>query len=290
MRAQRWGLLVRVHAKRLLIDFKPISLAFIFILVAGVTIHITRELIYPDLINVLAASSRTPWGIFTSLFAHDQIEDLGSNMGGLLLYLWFFSITNYFLPKKEKGERVSFLLIAIFASAILSNILYIASVPQKAATGSSGIVYASMGVTMGFALVNIPKIIELGKNGSRNRKLTQAILVFFTIILVVLIIPQIILEVWQSAELMAADVNILVHWYAFTIGLCLTLIFYLKRARISHSPSDLHQEAIELGIRDLDPSRITNWCKHIKLEYISTSPLGEMIRLPTQFHNELKRR
>jgi len=45
--------------------------------------------------------------------------------------------------------------------------------------------------------------------------------------------------------------------------------------------SDQYREAIELGIRDLDPSRVSNWCKHIKVEYLSTSPLGEMVRLPT---------
>lgn len=44
---------------------------------------------------------------------------------------------------------------------------------------------------------------------------------------------------------------------------------------------DKFEDVIRLGIKDYEPSRVTNWCKHIKVDYISTSPLGQMIRLPT---------
>lgn len=40
-------------------------------------------------------------------------------------------------------------------------------------------------------------------------------------------------------------------------------------------------DAIRLGIEDLDPYLVQNWCHHLKIEYVSVSPLGQMIRLPS---------
>jgi len=40
-------------------------------------------------------------------------------------------------------------------------------------------------------------------------------------------------------------------------------------------------DAVRLGIEDRDPTLIQNWCRHLKIELVSTSALGQMIRLPT---------
>jgi len=55
----------------------------------------------------------------------------------------------------------------------------------------------------------------------------------------------------------------------------------VKSQKNTKNSEDTFTEAIRLGAKDSDPRRVTNWCKHIKVEYISTSPLGQMIQLPT---------
>lgn len=64
---------------RLASNFKRVFLAFILILIVCSAVY-AGSLFYPGLNDALAASGRTPCGIFTSLFVHGGIEHFGLNM------------------------------------------------------------------------------------------------------------------------------------------------------------------------------------------------------------------
>jgi len=86
--------------------------------------------------DILLASSQTPWGVITSIFIHLESQHLIANMVALLVFLILFAIINIFLPKEERIRRERFLLLNIFMSAILSNLLWIILLPNVNATGA----------------------------------------------------------------------------------------------------------------------------------------------------------
>ena len=200
----------------LITSFKPLFLAFISILVICTIVYVASSL-YPTLNDVLKASLRTPWGIFTSIFVHSGFEHYSTNMIELLVYFWIFFITNIFLSKEETEKRVSIFLKVIFLIAVTSNLLWIISMwmvfaSQSSVLGASGLVYASQGVVTGFAILNSLKLIELPRKDKKDRMeflfFCLSNLVFVVISIQVLVQSQVFLNV-------GAGVNVIVHGVSF---------------------------------------------------------------------------
>ena len=211
---------------RIVLDVKLLFLTFMMLFVISTAIYVTSST-YPMLNDVLKASPATPWGVVTSLFVHQGLEHLAFNMAGLLAFFFLFSITNSHLSKQEIEKRVSLFLIAIFLMAIFSNILWMILVPQASTIGSSGLVFASEGIFMGFTLLNGLQIIELFKDGGKDRKRLMAIylcnLTIFGVLFVQIVFaPQIFLNV-------APAVNAFVHGISFLGSFFLTIFWSLYR-------------------------------------------------------------
>ena len=211
---------------RIGLDFKLLFLTFIMILVISTAIYVTSS-ICPVLNDILKASRVTPWGVVTSLFVHQGPEHLAFNMIGLLAFIVLFSTTNWHLSKQEIGKRVSLFLIVIFLMALLSNISWIILIPQVGTAGSSGLVFASEGIVMGFTLQNGLRIIELFRNGEKDRKRLLAIYlynlgIFGVFFVQVLLAPQTFLNV-------APTVNVFAHGISFLGSFFLTVFWSLRR-------------------------------------------------------------
>ena len=108
----------------------------------------------PFLIQYLCTTHTTPWGIITSIFVHRDLNHFMSNMISLLLYTALFIFTNMNLSEHEKKRRSVFFLRVVFLSATLANVGWIIVAPNIFSAGSSGAVYASLGIMFGFSLIN----------------------------------------------------------------------------------------------------------------------------------------
>lgn len=213
--------------RKVLLDFQPIFLTFILILAVSAVICVA-SFESPSLNYVLAASLKTPWGIVTSLFVHGGgIEHLTSNMLALFSSFLLFALSNSSFSDTEKKRRILFLLIAVFSTAIVSNLFCIILVPRISSTGSSGMVFASQGVLMAFSLSNSFEISRLGTCNKKDRKSLLTIclmnlLVFSSFFLQILLIPRIFLNV-------APNVNVFVHSVAFLCSFCLASLYQVEK-------------------------------------------------------------
>jgi membrane associated rhomboid family serine protease len=211
---------------RIVLDVKLLFLTFMMIFVISGAIYVLSST-YPMLNDILKASPTTPWGIVTSLFVHEGLEHLAFNMAGLFAFFFLFSVTQLHLSKQEVEKRVSLFLIAMFLMAIFSNILWTTLVPQASTAGSSGLVFASEGIFMGFTLLNGLQIMDLFKDEWRGRKRLMAIylcnLAIFGVLFVQIVFaPQVFLNV-------APAVNAFVHGVSFLGSFFLTFFWSLYR-------------------------------------------------------------
>lgn len=225
--------------RKVVLDFKPIFLTFILILVVSTVIYVV-SIALPFLNDILAASPQTLWGVVTSLFTHGGgTGHLVDNMLALLAYFSLFAISNSFLSNEEKRGRISFFLIVIFLTSITSNAVCIISMPQTTTTGSSGVVFASEGVMMGFSLLNSLGILSLGKCGKQDRKLLlRTFLSNFPVFLIfffqILLNPQLFLNV-------GPQVNVFVHGVAFLSSFLLAFLWYQVKQWLN-TRKNLHED------------------------------------------------
>ncbi|MDH7595362.1 MAG: rhomboid family intramembrane serine protease [Candidatus Bathyarchaeia archaeon] len=155
MRFFRWLFWREVRLFRVII--------FVYLFVFALSLFgLFWEFMVPGLDRLLAASLETPWGIFTSLFMHADLLHLAANMSVLTLYLFYFVLTNFYNSRAEIRRRAILASLLVFVSAIFSNLLWIFVFPGEKAIGSSGLVYAFIGITFGFALCNILVIAVSG--------------------------------------------------------------------------------------------------------------------------------
>lgn len=196
-------------------SFKAGFLAYLLVLTLSIMAYASIA-IFPSLSDTLLASSQTPWGVITSIFIHLESQHLIANMVAFLVFLVLFVVINIFLPQEEKMRRERFLLLNIFVSAILSNLMWIILLPNVNATGASGLVYASEGVMLGFALLNSLKLKDIRKCCPEKGKLVLGIrifnvIVFLSVFLQIVLAPIAFLNV-------SPRVNIFVHGIAFYIS------------------------------------------------------------------------
>jgi len=203
--------------------FKAIFLTFMIVLVLSVTIY-GASLIDPRLSGIFVASPRTPWGIVTSVFTHSELQHLGFNLTALFVYFMIFITSNIFLPNEESERRVRFFLLTIFLMAITSNLAWIILRPDINTTGASGLVFASEGAVTGFTLLNSFRLIDVGKQDSKRRKLLL-IVYLYNLALFVFLFLQIVLAPSLFLNV-APGINAFVHGIAFYINFVAVILFF----------------------------------------------------------------
>jgi membrane associated rhomboid family serine protease len=116
-----------------------------------------------------AASTKTPWGIVTSFFVHDDEAHLLNNMVSLFLFLMLFFVSNSFLTEREIKARFKTVFLAIFSIPAILNLLIIIFYPELKIIGSSGIVYALEGMCLGYSFLNTLELRTI-QNSLKNQK------------------------------------------------------------------------------------------------------------------------
>jgi membrane associated rhomboid family serine protease len=218
-------------------DFRLVFITFVIVFIVCILFLVTF-LIYPHFNNLVAASRGTPWGVVTSVFAHEGVEHFTVNMVGIFVVFFLFAVCNSYLSESEKRRRIIFFILASFLAAVIANLLWVVLEPRGESVGASGLFYASEGIFMMLALCNGLNLLDRKTFDTRDKysklviKCNLAVSMF--LVLEILISSSAFLNV-------GAGVNAGVHGLAFLLGLGLTAGFTFWRPQ-SVLPAQ-HQEA-----------------------------------------------
>jgi len=227
---------VTLSFQKIVSDFKHILVMF-FLMAPMCLIISTIAVFYPDALKVLQVSSSTPWGIVTSLFANRNMNASFSNLGAFLFYLILFVLGNLFLSPNERRRRSLYLSLSTFLGAIIANTYWLLHYPQAPALGTSSIVYGLEGAVLVFSIANLFFVRQLTWYAEKIKK-KLAISWAFNLILALIISTHITYELLNYTALLAAKVNVLVHWISFWGCACLTLFWFLIRSlKLFRKPS-----------------------------------------------------
>jgi hypothetical protein len=204
------------------------TLIALFVVIASLSsIFYSISLYFGGIVQVLSTSSRTPWGIVTSIFIHGGgLNHLSSNLAGLFTMFALYSLTEPNSQTIDKPRRVKWFIGLIFGSAILSNILFLILRPDSISSGLSGVVFAAQGVAFAQCLLNtftFPKY-KRPITADQKRSLTRwmvNVVVFSVIIANIAISPNVFLGVAQG-------VNVFVHGISFLVSFTYPLITNLQ--------------------------------------------------------------
>lgn len=101
--------------------------------------------------TALCASSRTPWGVVTSIFMFDGWD----NVGVFVELAAVFMVSNFVFSPQETRRRCSFAVASMYVSGIVPNALFLALRPGVQFFGPSGVIYGFLGVTLALSIFNI---------------------------------------------------------------------------------------------------------------------------------------
>jgi membrane associated rhomboid family serine protease len=213
---------------RIVYDFRRVFSACALILAFSIALNIIF-LVYPQINSILAVSRATPWGIVTSIFVHSSLIHLASNMVGLFVYTLLFAVCNSSLTPDDKRRIQSFFLVCVFGSAIASNIVWV-YLTSQVSLGASGVVYAVLGVSLGFSLINGLSILNWRR--FKTQKITK-FMVEFNLLVLILLLSEIVLspEIFLSV---AVGANVFAHGISFYLSLVITFVWsnYIKKVSI----------------------------------------------------------
>jgi hypothetical protein len=229
---------MRFHPERLRAWLVGLFVDFRFawyasLLIVGLSLVVVLlEVPYPFLLDWFKASRATPWGIFTSIFIHENFSvHFLPNAVFLLILCLYFALTNEEQSRDAKTGRSRFFAIMTFAGAALANALFIIFAPLASSYGASGAVYASMGVVLGFALDNVvPKgnnlhdIMAFYKNKKNIGMVLTNLLIFSVFLWIIVTDPSLFLARGGNA-------NVFAHGIAFIAAFIITTPVYTFFAR-----------------------------------------------------------
>ena len=246
--------IARLFLKRIS-GFKVIIFSYSLVLALSGIIYLAENFSH-ELVRLLSSSPETPWGIVTSLFVHAGQQHLIDNVKGLSIFLFFFVFTNLHLSGARLKRRVFFSSLLIFASATLSNAISILLMPHIAAVGASGLVYALVGVTLGFSLSNAAELLKSpdaletedieGTSGPETELMKNRFLrtfrYAFLLVNMIFIVFFFVLFLRSPQQFLNVNpgVNSLVHALAFLISL-VVVFFYTSKNWFSSRPRDISQ-------------------------------------------------
>jgi membrane associated rhomboid family serine protease len=218
-----------------LVENKPALIAAIFVTVVSIIVFFAT-LINPNLYPLLSLSINTPWGVITSIFLHADLWHLVSNLVFLWVWLLYLFIALRISLLDEVGirKRLKFFVVVIFVAAIVVNIILVIvwvflAFSGSSTRGSSGLVYAVIGVTFGFYVMNMLNIWR-GLN-VQSQQITKRKKVVYLLLNTFMVIFFLIL-VSQSSSFLSVGpgVNVFAHSICFLIG------FFAVMMREEHLP------------------------------------------------------
>jgi membrane associated rhomboid family serine protease len=201
----------KINSSRILLVF-----FIIFSIVCSIVFNVL--IIFPRITTSLIASRETPWGVFTSLFIHRNINDLFTNLLSLGSFFLIYTFSNFHLLYEERSKRAVFFLVSIMFSALLSNFIWIIIV-DIGTIGASGLIYASEGVVTGFCLLNLWDIYDEMK--TKNNKENRGNLIINLLIFIAICAWMVFYT--NSFLSYSREVNVLIHGSSFIIGFILAI-------------------------------------------------------------------
>jgi len=209
-----------------LAGFGPLVLAFaIFVLINSLMFIVTS--IYPSVVDSLSLAPDRPWGIFTSSFIHASPEHIFNNMEGFTFASVLFVLVNLKSSPESRRRSSRFFFGLIFIAGFLADsiefsVWQLRGLQNVSSLGSSGMVYAALGVVLASALYNIPKnlagirdILTARKKSDRN--IRRLIAPSFAIVAFLILLFESVgdPETFFSA---APGIDVFAHVLGFFIG------------------------------------------------------------------------
>lgn len=198
-------------------DFK-----FLWVLLLVVLVPSSILLIFTtynqSLIPHLWNSSSNLLGILTSIFTHADFSHYFDNMSLLFGTILLFLLLNYFLDRKERKSRALFVFVAALSIGVIVNIIELL-VPafNEDAFGASGVVFAVIGILLGFSLLNLSDlIIRRGKAriGDKDTFIILNFLIAAGILQFVFLQPSAFFNVSQGVAFIEHELSFLFGFFS----------------------------------------------------------------------------
>jgi hypothetical protein len=186
----------------------------------------------------LANSVNTPWGIITSNFVFDGIQ----NMYAMLLFLVFLYLSNISFVLKLRKARYISTIVSMFFGGFFANFLWFNDMLKVGSTitsaGQSGVVYAFWGACFSLVLFDT-LIILIGKGVKLIRKKPSQIEVlkssrkklrWMGAISSVLVSISVLADLYDGQKAFFSEsphINYFVHTAAFFSGMAISAFVYL---------------------------------------------------------------
>ncbi|MEW6221940.1 MAG: rhomboid family intramembrane serine protease [Candidatus Hadarchaeota archaeon] len=218
-----------------LAGFEPVAIAFVFLVAVDLIVFAFTST-DPAVQEFLSLSPDKPWAVLTSAFVHGDSIHLLNNIQGFAMSCMFFLIANFGLSLKDRRRSSRLFMWLIFVSAFASDAVELVIWQLTATTGvssfgSSGIVYASLGVVLSSALfsssVNLRRlrIVKRRKKSALKAKglivPALSIAVFLIIFLELLITPEYFFSVGPGVDVFA-------HEFGFFIGFSFSFLTFVR--------------------------------------------------------------
>jgi hypothetical protein len=148
----------------------------------------------------------------------------------LLFFTFLFATINMHLSDQEKSKRSSFFLWNLFFSAILANVVWVVVLPQAKSLGSSGIVYASMGIVMGLSLDTTCHDFRNMLRNLKNEPLKNFFKKYFSIIYNLSVFSSFLFFIIANPEKFLSagpGINTLVHSISFIASFLMVTVLCL---------------------------------------------------------------
>ena len=189
--------------------------------------------LFPSLLSFFSISRSHPWGILTALFTHVDLGHLLTNLFSLAALSLLFLLL-HFRRRVEVREDLSlaFALTLFLAGAGVNLVDFLVrwlSGSPSTFCGSSGMVYAAMGMVMVSSLYNLLLFtrLSLRRSPSRHSLLPAVVpsaLVFLAFFSVLLFRPSSFFSVFPST-------NVQAHVLGFLYGAAIFALQLAKRQR-----------------------------------------------------------
>lgn len=215
----------------LILGFKYVWIAIILFCLVNVLLHI---LLWPSSLDYLTLSADRPWAFLPSAFVHWDSSHLFNNLWAFVGFGLVFVFVNMFGSMERKKYWSKFFFYLVFIGGILAGVIEFLARHfmgrHDTIAGSSGLVYASIGVLFASSLfISLSYLLDgFIKRGffKNTRKLLDFALNIATFIFLFLYLthdPSDFLSVGPKTGVFA-------HGYGFLLGFSISVIlFFIAR-------------------------------------------------------------
>ncbi len=219
--------------------FEKVGLTFLIISILSTVLFLITST-FPTLVNALSLSSEHPWGIFTSIFVHEDLSHLLNNIFSLSVFSAFFVLVNSLWKEELRRYWSTVFFQTIFLSGIGTNtvefVLRRYTWSTISSCGVSAVVYASKGILMIASLYNFSVYLIGFSRFSKKRDIAGIFVIFLSI----MIISSFLFElIWDPKTFFGAapHVNTFAHFVGFLLGMAISssILFIHNLRRVSHA-------------------------------------------------------